>query len=312
MIKSEWRVIVSRMSGAGKALNDWPTISRLLKDSGVEFSEKITEHSYHAIELASEAVKEGYRKLLVIGGDGAMHEVLNGLFSQEDVPHQEVTLGLIPVGSGNDWARMHKIPFSYKKAVEIIAKADELTRVQDVARVSTMMDGRPYCRYMVNIGGLGFDSEVCRRFDMAKAKGQAGDKQYLTSLLAGFATYKCLPFAIKVDGQPFFEGKAFSVALGIGQYCGGGMRQNPEAITDDGLIDLTVAKKMSKAKFLSKVPSLFDGTIYKHEEVIHTRGTHIEIDSTPYSFMEVDGEAVGKTPVTIDVIPAAIKVVSNQ
>ena len=76
---SAWKVIVSSRSGAGKAAKDWPEISNLLKDRGIEFSEYITDHAYHAIELAREAVREGYRKLLVVGGDGAVHEVLNGL-----------------------------------------------------------------------------------------------------------------------------------------------------------------------------------------------------------------------------------------
>ena len=74
------------------------------------FSEHLTDHAYHAIELAREAVLSGFRKLLVVGGDGAMHEVLNGLFSQHEVAPSEVTLGLIPVGSGNDWSRLHELP----------------------------------------------------------------------------------------------------------------------------------------------------------------------------------------------------------
>lgn len=311
MIKSAWRVIVSRMSCAGKAMADWPTIAQMLDDKGIEYSEKITDHAYHAIELASDAVKEGYRKIIVIGGDGAVHEVLNGVFSQDVVSPSEVTLAIIPVGSGNDWARLHKIPFDYQAAVDIIARGEGAVRTQDVACVRTMMDGRPYCRYMVNIGGLGFDSTVCHRFDMAKARGRAGDRQYLKALLSGFISYSCLKFRIIVDGRKFFEGPAFSVALGVGKYCGGGMMQTPDAVFDDGLVNLTVIKKLSKIGILLKVWRLFNGTIYSIRKVDHTVGRHIEISSSPYSYMEIDGEAVGKTPVTVDSMPAAIKVVSN-
>lgn len=310
-ISTAWRVIVSSRSGGGKAFNDWPRIAKMLTDKGIEYSERITDHAYHAIELAREAVLEGYRKLLVIGGDGAMHEVLNGLFSQEEVPVSEVTLALVPVGSGNDWSRLHDIPKDYAAAVDLVAAADSHTRFQDVARVDTLMDGKPYCRYMINIGGLGFDSEVCHRFDLAKARGHAGDQQYLKSLLTGFISYKCLRFRVEVDGQEFFRGPAFSVAMGIGKFCGGGMMQTPGAVPDDGLIDLTVVGKLSKWKFLLKVPTLFNGTIFKHKEVVHTRGRVIAISAAPYSFMEVDGEPVGITPVTVGIIPAGIRVVSN-
>lgn len=311
-IPSAWRVIVSSRSGGGKARRDWPEIAKMLKARSIEFSEKITDHAYHAIELAREAVLEGFRKLLVLGGDGAIHEVLNGLYSQEEVSPSEVTLGLIPVGSGNDWSRLHKIPSDYEAAVDLIADAERHTRVQDVARVDTLMDGKPYCRHMMNIGGLGFDSEVCHRFDLAKERGHAGDRQYLKSLLSGFLSYKCLKFKVSVDGQEFYRGPAFSVALGIGKYCGGGMMQTPEAIPDDGLIDVTVVGKVSKLQFLHKVPSLFRGDIFKNKEVIHTRGRQVDISAAPYSYMEVDGEPVGITPVHVAVIPAGVKVVSNM
>ena len=311
-IPSAWRVIVSSRSGGGKARRDWPEIAKMLKARSIEFSEKITDHAYHAIELAREAVLEGFRKLLVLGGDGAIHEVLNGLYSQDEVSPSEVTLGLIPVGSGNDWSRLHKIPADYEAAVDLIADAERHTRVQDVARVDTLMDGKPYCRHMMNIGGLGFDSEVCHRFDLAKERGHASDRQYLKSLLSGFLSYKCLKFRVSVDGQEFYRGPAFSVALGIGKYCGGGMMQTPEAIPDDGLIDVTVVGKVSKLQFLHKVPSLFRGDIFKNKEVIHTRGRQVDISAAPYSYMEVDGEPVGITPVHVAVIPAGVKVVSNM
>ena len=113
---------------------------------------------------------EGWRKLLVVGGDGAMHEVINGLYSQHEVSPSEVTVALIPVGSGNDWARFHRIPSDYAAAAALVADADTHVRVQDIAQVDTRMDGQAYCRYMVNVGGLGFDSEVCRRFDLSKER----------------------------------------------------------------------------------------------------------------------------------------------
>ncbi len=310
-IQSAWKVIVSSRSGGGKARHDWPEIANLLKAKSIEFIASITDHAYHAIELAREAVLSGFRKLLVVGGDGAVHEVLNGLYSQTEVSPSEVTVGLIPVGSGNDWSRLHRIPADYGRAVDLIAEADVRTRLQDVACVHTLMDGKPYCRYMMNIGGLGFDSDVCRRFDIAKEHGHAGDRQYLKSLLSGFLAYRPLRFRVAVDGEEFYHGTAFSVALGIGQYCGGGMRQTPDAVPDDGLINVTVVGKLSKWKFLSKVPSLFKGDIYRHKEVRHTTGRRVEISAAPYSYMEVDGEPVGITPVRIEVIPAGVQVVSN-
>lgn len=311
MTDISWRVIVSKMSGGGKVFADWPQIAKQLEKSGIDYSEKITDHGGHAKELASEAVKEGFRNILVVGGDGALHEVLNGVCSQTEVPTSEVTLALVPVGSGNDWSRLHHIPRDYSAAVALLDGFEKRVRVQDVAKIDTIYHGTPHRCYMVNTGGLGLDAEVCHLFDLEKARGKAGDRQYFKCLLNGFASYHPQNFKVKVDGRVFFEGPAFSVALGIGKYCGGGMMQTPDALYDDGLIDVTVVKPLSKLRFITKVPVLFNGKILSLKAAEYTRGKVLEITATPDSFLEADGEAVGNTPVRVEVLPSAIRIVSN-
>lgn len=307
----DWKVIISKLSGGGKAGQAWARVSQLLKERGVAFSEAFTEYQSHAIELTKEALRAGYRKILTLGGDGAIHEILNGVMTQTEVPSQEVTIAMIPVGSGNDWPRYHQIPLNdIDKAVDVIVADKEM--VQDVVKVETINNGNPYTRYMVNIGGLGLDAQVCHLFEASKKKGKSGDAQYYKCLMQGFLWYKCPHFTVKVDGEPFFEGPAFSVALGNGRYCGGGMMETPKAVIDDGLLDLTVVKKLWKGKFLFATKRLFNGTVLDMKEVLHTRAKNtIEIEATPASFMEVDGEPVGCSPAKCTLIPAAVKVVTN-
>lgn len=305
----DWKVIVSKKSGGGKAFEEWPGIRKLLLSKGFKFSEAFTDHRFHATELAREAIADGYRKILAVGGDGAIHEILNGVMEQSEVPSTDITLGIIPVGSGNDWSRLYDIPKEHDKAVEAVARGKAV--MQDVVCVDTMLDGSPSKKYMMNIGGLGFDAQVCHLFDLEKLKGHSGDAQYLKCLMKGFLWYKCPHFQVYVDGEPFFEGPAFSVAIGNGKYCGGGMRQTPDAVPDDGLIDLTVIKRMSRLKAAFSVRRLLDGSIKKHSSVLAARGRKIQIYASPASFMEVDGEAVGCSPATVTIIPSAIKVISN-
>ena len=307
----DWKVIISKLSGGGKAGQAWARVSQLLKERGVAFSEAFTEYQSHAIELTKEALRAGYRKILTLGGDGAIHEILNGVMTQTEVPSQEVTIAMIPVGSGNDWPRYHNIPLKdIDKAVDVIVADKEM--IQDVVKVETINNGNPYTRYMVNIGGLGFDAQVCHLFEASKKKGKSGDAQYYKCLMQGFLWYKCPNFTVKVDGEPFYEGPAFSVALGNGRYCGGGMMETPKAVIDDGLLDLTVVKKLWKGKFLFATKRLFNGTVLDMKEVLHTRAKNtIEIEATPASFMEVDGEPVGCSPARCTLIPAAVKVVTN-
>jgi len=310
MSNIEWRVIVNSRSGGGKALSDWPIISDLLKAAGIIFSEVFTEGQYHAIELAANAIKDGYRKILVLGGDGALHEVINGIFSQKEVSPLDITIALIPIGSGNDWARMHKIPKNYKAAVKVLAEYKDHIMVQDVVRVKTMMDGRQYSRYMMNIGGLGFDSDVCRRFEGMRARGKASVRGYYKCVLQGFLFTRCINMRVKIDDKPFFSGPAFSVSIGNGKYSGGGMLQTPDAVPNDGLINITIFRKTWKPAVMKRLPDLYRGNIYNNDFVLHAKGKKMEIEASPFTFIELDGELSGRTPVIIEVIPSAINVVS--
>ncbi len=302
-----WKIIIGKKSGSGKAFQMWPEVKAAFVEKGLQFSESFTEYEGHASELAREALRGSFRKIVALGGDGIIHEVLNGVMTQDNVAPSDVTLAIIPVGSGNDWARLYDIPKDPMEAVEVLARGN--TAVQDVVKVETLLDGEPSVRYMMNIGGLGIDAHVCYLFAQEKLKGKQGDIQYLKCLMKGFVKYKCPLFKVYVDDQLFFEGDALSVAMGNGKYCGGGMRQTPDADPADGLIDLTVVRKISKVQFIACVKHLFDGSIKKLEPVTATRGKKIQIYSSPLSFVEVDGELVGTSPLTAQIVPSAINVI---
>ena len=131
-ISDKWFAIVNPVAGSGKGLTDWPTISKMLRDHHIVPEYVFTEHKYHAIELTVEAVNNGFRKIIVVGGDGTIHEVVNGLFIQKTVPTTDVLLSVIAVGTVNDWIRMFvKRPFEDVPAPlgdEIIAEAVEALR----------------------------------------------------------------------------------------------------------------------------------------------------------------------------------------
>ncbi|MBQ0087336.1 MAG: diacylglycerol kinase family lipid kinase [Bacteroidales bacterium] len=305
----DWKVIISRKSGHGKAAEVWNRVSRFLELHGISFSATFTEYKYHAIEIARDAVLAGCSKLVAVGGDGTMHEVLSGIMSQDSVPSTRVTLAMIPVGSGNDWPRLHKVPCDPLEAASLIVEGHSM--LQDVVRIESVLDGRPMVRHMINIGGLGYDSYVCHLFNSSREKGKGGGLRYLKCLVKGFMKYRCKDFTIKVDGHEFFRGPALSVALGNGRYCGGGMMQTPDAVCDDGILDITVIRSFWKPKFVFKLKKLYDGGIYSVKEVVHTTACKsIEILAEPKSLLEVDGESCGSTPVRAVMIPSAINVIS--
>ena len=115
-----WLMIVNPNAGVKKGTKDWPKILRLLRDEEVDFDFELTTCRGHAIQIASDAIVNGCRNICVVGGDGTLNEVLNGIMSQQEAATTDITLGMIPVGTGNDWCRMFNIPFDYLKAIHLL------------------------------------------------------------------------------------------------------------------------------------------------------------------------------------------------
>lgn len=304
---SSWFAIVNPVAGSGKGLADWPLISKLLRDNGIVPDYAFTERKYHAIELAVEAVNNGYRKIMVVGGDGTIHEVVNGFFIQTGVPTQDILLSVIAVGTGNDWIRMFGIPRKYSEAIKAIVAGHSF--LQDVATISYHQATVKQTRYMANVAGFGFDACVNRRYNHLKDVGKKGKWLYIWSTFKAVMGYSSTGIKMWVDGKLAVNDLVYSGTVGIGKYNGGGMLQTPDAVADDGLLDLTVIRNLSKLGVLIRFKSLFNGKIYKLKMVSLLRGRSIRIESTPEVAVEVDGEALGYSPFEFEVIDRAIRVV---
>ncbi|MDR2359618.1 MAG: diacylglycerol kinase family lipid kinase [Prevotellaceae bacterium] len=306
-IKEAWMVIVNPKAGSGKGLTDWPVISNQMNRSGVDFSCVFTERKYHAVELAVKAVNDGYRKLVAIGGDGTINEIVNGLFIQQKVAPADVSLAVIPAGTGNDWLRMFGIPDTYSKAVQSIV--NHRTILQDVGLITFYETRIKHQRYMANVAGLGFDAMVNRLFNHLKDEGRYSKNMYLRGTFRTLLSYHSKQFSVTVDDRLLFKGSVFSAAVGIGKYNGGGMNQMPNAVVDDGLFDITIVKQMNPLKVLYHFRKLYNGKIYRIPKVLARQGKRVVIDTLPESPIEIDGEAMGYSPFTFELIPKSIKVV---
>jgi lipid kinase, YegS/Rv2252/BmrU family len=302
-----WMVIVNPKAGRGHGLTDWPQISNQMNRAGIVFTCVFTEHKYHAVELTVKALRDGYRRLVAVGGDGTVHEVVNGIFMQKDVPITDVSLSVIPAGTGNDWVRMFGIPATYNEAVQ--AMVEYRTVLQDVGEISFVETRVPQLRYMANVAGLGFDAFVNRKYNALKDEGRRSKWLYLTSTFKVLLRYRSTRFKVMVDDKLFFDGKVFSATVGIGKYNGGGMIQMPQARMDDGLLDLTLIRKASKYWVVRHFKHLFDGKIYDYSKVKHCQGRTIRIESWPPGPIEIDGEALGYAPFNFKIVPQSLRVV---
>ena len=306
----KWFVVINPVAGSGKGLDDYPLISKLLRDNSIRCEAVFTEHKCHATELTVSAVEKGYRNIIVIGGDGTLHEVVNGLYIQKVVSPSEITVAVIAVGSGNDWIRMYGIPTHYSEAIRAIK--DGYTFLQDVAEVEYEESLYRQTRHMANVAGIGFDAVVNKMYQHKKIKGSTGRFTYLWCLIRSFFKHKSTGVKIWVDGKLIYNNLLFSIAIGVGKYNGGGMQQLPAAIADDGLLDITMIKPVHWWHLLFRLRRLFNGTIYSIGHVMHAQGKHIRIESSPEIPLEVDGELLGATPIEFNVLHREVKVIVNR
>lgn len=310
MKNDAWMVIVNPKAGSGRGLKDWPVISNQMYNSGVRFTCVFTEHKYHAVELTVKAINDGFRNIVAVGGDGTIHEVVNGIFIQKVTATTDISLAVIPAGTGNDWIRMYGISKTYSLAVRSIVQ--KRTILQDVGKVDFYETRVRHTRYMANVAGLGYDAVVNLKYNTLKDEGKYGRWLYLRSTFNTFLGFRSKHFKIVADDKLFYDGMVFSGAVGIGKYNGGGMQQTPHATVDDGLMDLTIIRKMSKYRVIRNFKLLYSGNIYNIPKVIFTQAKKIEIETWPETRIEIDGEAVGTSPFLFELVPQGIRVVVGE
>lgn len=312
-----WLVIVNVFAASKQAGSVWKKAAAMLDSSSVSYKVKFTGGPDNAMELSRKAACAGYRKFIAVGGDGTIHDVLNGIAQHvsvsEDLKMSDFTLAVLPVGSGNDWVKSSGVPRDLGAAVKLIAEGR--TGRQDVVKVS-VLDGDEVqgVSYMANIGGIGLDARVCEIVNRKKERGFRGRKLYVQALM--YCIRHRVPVRAKVicDGQEVFNGKYLSMAFGIGKYSGGGMRQTPLAVMDDGLLDVTVIPDISMWTIARKVPRLFTGTFHKVDVLTQARCHEVTVipcsqaDAEP---AEVDGEVIGRVPVRMTVLPDQINIISG-
>ena len=309
-ISQKWYVIVNPVAGSGRGLDDLPQITKLIRDNGIPYELVFSQHKYHVTELTVQAVNDGYRRIVAVGGDGTLHEVVNGLFIQQAVPTEEITVSVVAVGTGNDWIRMFGIPTRYSEAIRAIREGR--TFLQDVGEVYYEESHFPQMRYMANVAGVGFDADVVRRYQHYKNKGRRGRYLYPWSILRSYFRYRSTGVKLWVDDKLVHNGMMFSAAIGVCKYNGSGVQQLPEEVADDGLFDITLIRPIHWWHAVFRLRRFFNGSIYTIGHVDHYRGRHIRIESSPEIPMELDGELLGGTPLEFRMRHRCVRVVVNK
>jgi len=296
---NSWFLIVNPNAGNTNFTKSWNQIQNSLKTKEIHFSFAFTQYTKHELILVDEAIKQGYRKFISVGGDGTLHHVVNGIMMQRYTKTSDIKLAVIPLGTGNDWIKTYNIPNSIEKSIEIIKK--EHSFLQDIGSIN-FPDGNK--EYFNNIAGIGYDGYVVNKLNTLKKFGAIA---YLLSGLYGLLFYRKKFYKIYVNNDVLNE-KCLMVLIGVCQYSGGGMQMTKEPKPNDGFLDVTIAKNFSLFDLVLNLQKLYNGKIVHHKKVTTYKTNHIEIiDHQSKSFIEADGEILGKGSLKTTIISKAIQ-----
>jgi diacylglycerol kinase (ATP) len=304
-IRKEYAIIVNPNAGNQKGQKDWPQIRSILQKHSFDFIHRFTSLQGEAKDICQELIQKGYRKFIAIGGDGTMNEVINGIFAQHEVSGDEFTVGIIPVGTGNDWCRTFDIPNDYEGAIKIIKEGRAID--QDVGSIS---QDNTETRFFANVAGGGFDAYIAKKVNTVKEKGNGSSWIYLYILLTSLFKYKSTSIEFDIDGK-LIKHQVLSFSVGIGKFNGGGMKQLPNAVPNDGLFDVTIIRKMSKLEAIKNIKKLYDGSLIYLDKVEMFEGKTIHIKASPKVDIEIDGESAGYSPATLKILPRSLLVYSG-
>jgi YegS/Rv2252/BmrU family lipid kinase len=301
-----WFIIANPAAGSGMVRRIWPEIEKKLQELGWEFVYRFTEAQGHASALVHEAAEAGYRQIMAIGGDGTNHEVVNGIMTQHAAPSTDFLYTLLPVGTGNDWIKMYGIPNNWRKWLEKIPQA--VTRWQDIGKVSYLAAGQTHERFFTNVAGLSYDAFVVEAIESNKHK-VTNRFLYLWWIIKCLFQFKLPRARIEFNGE-VVEDLCYTINIGICKYSGGGMQFAPHAIPDDGLLALTIARKVPRWQVITNTPRFYSGTLDRHPQITIHQTEQVTVNSVGNDtvLVEADGEFLGETPAVFTIIKKALNI----
>ncbi len=282
--------VINPVAGKKKAVKRISQIKRVTEDRGFEAAIYITEGPGDAAAKGERALREGCDIITAVGGDGTVSELANGIHGCA------VAMGVIPAGSGNDFARTLGIPSDFNKALDCVLKGS--TRTIDIG----IVNGRCF----INVASVGFDAQVVRETHSIK-KRIRGPLAYVLGVFKSLISYK--PFDMEIEtGSERINKQATLVAIANGIYYGGGMKIAPGAVLDDGLLEVYLVEGMSRLKILRLFPLIYSGRHLARPELKHFKARKLSI-KCQNGYINSDGEIIGRCPASISIIPAALNVI---
>ncbi len=293
-------VIVNPVSANGKTARIWPKHEKYLLNKGLNMARFYTRYPLHASELAREGVLKGYRRIMVVGGDGTVNEVVNGLLVDEELIASDIQLIIFSQGTGCDFIRS----LGLKKGVDDVYQLimDGKIKYIDLGKVTYITNqGTEDERYFLNVADLGIGGETVKLVNES-SKLLGGFLTYLIGALRTIMKYKNKVMRLDIDGKEILQKSINSIMVGNGQYFGGGIKITPGANLEDGKFKIVILGNLNKWEIIMNLIKAYKGTHLSHPKVDVFNGKELSVNSPEKVLLEIDGETIGMLPARFNIL----------
>ncbi len=289
--------IVNPISGSGRGERRFAEIRALLDAREADYGFAFTQYAGHAVSLAKAALAAGERRVVSVGGDGTLREIASVLAGE-----QGVELGILPFGTGNDFARGIGLPDDLKTLADILLSGS--ARPFDAGDVNG--------EFFLNVAGFGFDVDVVRHTEKYKKKLN-GMLPYLLGILQSLKRLSRTEVSLETDSGERFTIVSTLFSVCNGNRFGGGIRLAPDADPADGLFNVCILKSVSRPVFLYLLPQCIKGKHLKHKKYfVYFKAKSVRAQSAAETPLELDGELVGHTPAVFSIRPGALHILTGD
>ena len=306
IFKHTWQIIANPTAMSNTGYKYWNKIANQLNKLQLDYRFFISDDKDTSHILIKELCQEGHKHFIVIGGDGTINNLINAIFTA-GVDTHDIYLVVLPLGTGNDWCHTHNYPQYYMDTINIFLRGQFVRH--DIGQIDCIADnGTRTTKYFINIAGFGFDANVIHHTARSK---KHSSHVYLINLLKILFSHKAQKISIQADNATI-EKNIFSIAVGICQYNGNGMRQVPMADPTDGLFNTLIVNKISPWKIIRNIKRLYNGTIDHINETSYITSPNLHITADTPILGEIEGEPL---PITnhyqIQILPQAINMLTG-
>ncbi|HVF53296.1 MAG TPA: diacylglycerol kinase family protein [Actinomycetota bacterium] len=290
-------LIANRRSGRGRVAQTLEAVEAQLKERDLEYKIRYTERRGHATEIASEELDGGSRFLVAVGGDGTIHEVVNGMIRDDKAIAPEAVLGVVAAGTGCDFIKTFGLPSDAKFAVRHLDGEDSFPI--DIGKITFTRDGAEEIRYFANIAQAGIGAAVVERAE--RLPRWLGPTVYFFAFWMTIRTHRVARVTVDLVDRTY-EGPMNNMVIANCQYFGGGMKVAPKAAPTDGLLDIQI-EFARKKDAIALIPKIYKGQHVPHPSIKEAKRVSAAIEADRPLLIEADGEVLGHTPARFEVLP---------